>query len=147
MHATSGPHPSPAVVSLPAPADGSLHDACLLAALAALSSLRLRAVSIDEAGSVQPAAAAAQPGQQPAGQQERRLALSCLPVSLTCGLYRGQLLADPTAEEEPLLEAQLTATLDKGGDVLGELWMGCLLCRSPVWHSCAGCRWRGMFHP
>lgn len=62
-----------------------------------------------------------QQGERPAGQQERRLALSCLPVSLTCGLYRGRLLADPTAEEEPLLEAQATATLDESGAVLGAL--------------------------
>ena len=124
--------PPAAAAALPALADGSLHDACLLAALAALSSLRLRAVSIDEAGSVQPAPAAAQQqGQQPAGQQERRLALSCLPVSLTCGLYRGRLLADPTAEEEPLLEGQLTATLDEGGAVLGAWW------RVPAVSGCA----------
>lgn len=105
-------------------ADGSLHDACLLAALAALSSLQLRAVSIDESGRVQMGAAAQQQqqqqqGERPAGQQERRLALSCEPVSLTCGLYRGRLLADPTAEEEPLLEAQATATVDESGAVLG----------------------------
>ncbi|KAI7841051.1 hypothetical protein COHA_005279 [Chlorella ohadii] len=102
-------------------ADGSLHDACLLAALAALSSLRLRAVSIDESGRVQTGAAAQQQqqGEQLAGQQERQLALSCLPVSSTCGLYRGRLLADPTAEEEPLLEAQVTAVLDESGAVLG----------------------------
>lgn len=114
--------------SLPAlRADGSLHDACLLAALAALSSLQLRAVSIDESGRVQTGAAAQQQQRQqqqqserPAGQQERRLALSCQPVSLTCGLYRGRLLADPTAEEEPLLEAQATATVDESGAVLGE---------------------------
>lgn len=107
-------------------ADGSLHDACLLAALAALSSLQLRAVSIDASGRVQTGAAAQQQqrqqqqqGERPAGQQERRLALSCQPVSLTCGLYRGRLLADPTAEEEPLLEAQATATVDESGTVLG----------------------------
>ena len=119
--------PSNALLHLPARlcADGSLHDACLLAALAALSSLQLRAVSIDESGRVQTGAAAQQQqqqqqGERPAGQQERRLALSCEPVSLTCGLYRGRLLADPTAEEEPLLEAQATATVDESGAVLGE---------------------------
>lgn len=122
--------------SLPAlHADGSLHDACLLAALAALSSLRLRAVSIDESGRVQTGAAAQQQqqGEQLAGQQERQLALSCLPGSSTCGLYRGRLLADPTAEEEPLLEAQVTAVLDESGAVLGAAEsaagpVGCAVC-------------------
>lgn len=114
--------------------DGSLQDACLLAALAALSSLRLHAVTVDEAGRIQKAAAAAAgtaSGQQPAagvqqqGQKFRRLELGCLPISLTCGLYHGRLLVDPTAEEEPQMEALLSATLDEGGAVLGKSRCGC----------------------
>lgn len=104
-------------------ADGSLHDACLLAVLAALSSLRLHAVTMDDAGRIQKTdaadaagAAAAAAAQQP---QLRRLELGCQPVSLTCGVYQGQLLVDPTAEEEPLLEALITATVDEQGGVLG----------------------------
>lgn len=34
-------------------------------------------------------------------------------------MYQGQLLVDPTAEEEPLLEALITATVDEQGGVLG----------------------------
>ncbi|EFN59910.1 hypothetical protein CHLNCDRAFT_132943 [Chlorella variabilis] len=120
-------------------ADGSLHDACLLAVLAALSSLRLHAVAVDDTGRIQkaPADAAAagaagaqrQQGaadgaatalqQQPQGHQRRPLLLACHPVSLTCGLYRDRLLVDPTAEEEPLLEAAMTTTVDESGDILG----------------------------
>lgn len=123
--------------TLPGPAhppDGSLHDACLLAALAALASLRLHAVTVDEAGHVQKADAAAGSGggEQPAaaavggqGQaQLRRLTLASLPVSLTCGLYRGRLLVDPAREEEAQAEALLTATLDESGAVLGERTAG-----------------------
>ena len=113
--------------ALRCPADGSLHDACLLAALAALSSLRLHAVTIDDTGRIQKAAGGEAAGQQQqrqqAGQQQqqqlRRLDLGCQPVSLTCGIYRGRLLVDPTAEEEPLLEALLTATVDQAGAILG----------------------------
>jgi exosome complex component RRP43 len=127
----------------PADADGSLHDACLLAVLAALSSLRLHAVAVDDAGNVTSAAAGGddrdaqsqrqgtaaaagnnqpqeQHGRQQPGQQP--LTLGCLPVSVTCGVYRGRLLVDPTGEEEPLLEALLTATLDEQGCVLGGRW-------------------------
>ena len=66
------------------------------------------------------AAAAASSGQPGGAPAMRRLQLGCQPVSLTCGVYRGQLLIDPTAEEEPLLDATLTATLDEQGGVLGE---------------------------
>lgn len=120
------------------PADGSLYDACLLAALAALASLRLHVVTVDDSGRIRKAgedgAGAAPPPQQPGSQQQgaaplRRLQLGCQPVSLTCGVYRGQLLVDPTAEEEPLLEALLTATVDERGDVLGERLRGCGACR------------------
>lgn len=109
-------------------ADGSLYDACLLAALATLASLRLHAVTVDDSGRIHKAsedgtaaeagaaaAAAAQRGAAP----QRGLQLGCQPVGLTCGVYRGQLLVDPTAEEEPLLDALLTATVDEQGDVLG----------------------------
>ena len=118
------------------PADGSLHDACLLAALAALSSLRLHAVTVDDTGRIQRAAEAEAAGQKQQRQQERqqegqqqlrRLDLGCQPVSLTCGIYRGRLLVDPTAEEEPLLEALLTATVDQAGAILGKrvrAWVG-----------------------
>jgi hypothetical protein len=118
-------------------ADGSLHDACLLAALAALSSLRLHKVSVDEAGRITTAAAsenaaeaaaaggnAAEAGssQQGAPQQQRQqLELRSMPVSLTTGVFRERLLVDPTAEEEPFLEVAATVTVDEGGDLLGEL--------------------------
>ncbi len=116
-------------------ADGSLYDACLLAAVAALASLRLHAVTVDDSGRIRKAgedgavgngaAAAAAAQQRPGSQQQgaappRSLRLGCQPVGLTCGVYRGQLLVDPTAEEEPLLDALLTATVDERGDVLGE---------------------------
>jgi exosome complex RNA-binding protein Rrp42 (RNase PH superfamily) len=119
------------------PADCSLHDACLLAALAALSSLRLHAVTVDDTGRIQRAAEAEAAGQKQQRQQEgqqqqqlRRLDLGCQPVSLTCGTYRGRLLVDPTAEEEPLLEALLTATVDQAGAILGKrvrAWVGGLV--------------------
>ena len=94
-------------------ADGSLHDACLLAVLAALSCLRLHAVTVDEGGQVVRTALLP-------GGPLRQLQLGCQPVSLTCGVCLGRLVLDPTAEEEALAEALLTVTLDEHGAVRGE---------------------------
>lgn len=57
-----------------------------------------------------------------APQQPRRLQLGFLPVSLTCGLYSGRTLVDLTAEEEALVDAVVTTTVDASGDVLGAQW-------------------------
>lgn len=110
-------------------ADGSLHDVCLLASLAALSTLTLQAATVDEAGNVvrpdpAAAAAAAADGQQ---QGPRRLALGPLPVSLTCGLYGDRIVVDPTAEEEALVDALVVTTVDASGDILGERGVGWVL--------------------
>lgn len=81
----------------PFAADGSLHDACLLAAVAALSTIRLPAVAMDAAGNVAPASAAVDGSNSAALPEPRPLQLGCLPVSLTCGIYQDRLLVDPTA--------------------------------------------------
>eukprot|EP00887_Chlorella_sp_A99_P002376 scaffold10.g2376.t1 len=100
---------------------GALHDACLLAAVAALSSLRLQAVSVNDAGRVQPptaedaAAAATAPP---------LVLLRCRPVSLTCGLYQSRLLVDPTAEEQQLLDGSVVVTVDEAGELLSMLRLG-----------------------
>eukprot|EP00897_Mesotaenium_endlicherianum_P000860 jgi/Mesen1/10775/ME000091S10295 len=42
----------------------------------------------------------------------RALELGPVPYALTCGLYKGHILADPSTEEEALLESTLTLVLD-----------------------------------
>lgn len=49
----------------------------------------------------------------------RRLALACMPVSLTCGFHESSLIVDPSAAEEPLLGATVAVIMDEAGDLLG----------------------------
>ena len=47
--------------------------------------------------------------------------VQCMPVSLTCGLYREALIADPTAEEEALMAATVCASVDGSGRLIGRV--------------------------
>ena len=49
----------------------------------------------------------------------RALSLSSVPVALTCGFFEGVIIADPAADEEPLLSATVTTVLDESGKLLG----------------------------
>jgi exosome complex component RRP43 len=49
----------------------------------------------------------------------RALALSSVPIALTCGFFEGVIIADPSAEEEPLLSTTVTTVLDEAGKLLG----------------------------
>ena len=49
----------------------------------------------------------------------RALSLSSMPVALTCGFFEGVIIADPAADEEPLLSAAVTTVLDGSGNLLG----------------------------
>jgi len=46
------------------------------------------------------------------------------PFSLTTGLYKGQLIVDPDAEEEALMEAVVSVVLDESGKLAGVLKPG-----------------------
>ena len=48
------------------------------------------------------------------------LIIDTVPLALTCALYRGHVLVDPTAEEEALAESLVTVVVDKGGKLHGE---------------------------
>ena len=108
--------------------DGSLHDVCLAALTSALSTLRLPGVAVDAAGNVQPAAEAAadaEPSASRGSGQELAVRVGRAPVSLTCAIHpRGQLIVDPTAEEERLAGAVVTTTVDEAGLVLGMMKAG-----------------------
>lgn len=47
--------------------------------------------------------------------EKRKLTLTNLPFSLTCLLYKKFILADPTAEEESIMESIVTVVLDTSG--------------------------------
>lgn len=114
-------------------AAGSLLDASLLAALAALQDTRLPIVHVTDEGNVErgaaeddeDAAAAADAG---SSSSSRPLQLHGRPLALTCGLYKGQhIVADPDHEEEALMSATVSVVLDESGEMLGEWLPGSIL--------------------
>jgi len=91
-------------------ADGGTQDAALLAAVAALRGLRLPAVQVDATGNVVRDEGGAGGG--------RGLAVRDVPVSVTCGVFRGRVLVDLSAEEEEVAEAAATCCVDRAGRVV-----------------------------
>eukprot|EP00850_Spirogloea_muscicola_P003796 SM000015S01296 [mRNA] locus=s15:1157145:1158859:+ [translate_table: standard] len=106
-------------------ADGALLDTALLAATAALADLELPEVSVDEDGRVVPAhrsrgGATAVDGAPP----RRRLTLGEAPAALTLGVFRGRLVADPSAEESAVMDATVTVALGCSGRLLSVYKLG-----------------------
>lgn len=112
-------------------ADGALFDAALLSAVAAFSHLQIPIVSLNDNGKV--VVVSNENGgmfeKEPVNREKRKLSLRSIPFSLTCILHKNYILADPTAEEESIMETLVTIVLDQssqlislykpGGPVLG----------------------------
>lgn len=49
---------------------------------------------------------------EPVNKEKRKLTLNNIPFSLTCILHKNYILADPTAEEESIMETFVTVVLD-----------------------------------
>lgn len=95
-------------------ADGALFDTALLSAVAAFSHLQIPAVSLNDDGRV--VVVSDENGgklkEEPVNKEKRKLKLSRIPFSLTCILHKNYILADPTAEEESVMETLVTVVLD-----------------------------------
>ncbi|KAJ1377770.1 PNPase/RNase PH domain superfamily [Sesbania bispinosa] len=50
--------------------------------------------------------------------KKRKLTLRGTPFSLTCILHKSYILADPTAEEESIMETHVTIVLDTSGQLI-----------------------------
>lgn len=109
-------------------AAGSLQDAAVLAAVAALQDTLLPAVHVTPDGNVERGSAGSSGDGSSdcapsSGQQQQPgavpLQLACLPLSLTCGLYKGKLVADPDHEEEDLVSACVSVVVDGQQRLLG----------------------------
>ncbi|PHT37007.1 hypothetical protein CQW23_24707 [Capsicum baccatum] len=113
-------------------ADGALFDAALLSAVAAFSHLNIPVVSLNDDGQivlVSEDTVQLKLEKEPVNKEKRKLKLNSLPFSLTCILNKNYILADPTAEEESIMETVVTVVLDSsyqlvslykpGGPVLG----------------------------
>jgi exosome complex component RRP43 len=95
-------------------ADGSLLDALLLAAAASLRGLQIPSVSLTDEGNVERCDGMA------TDNGSSRLTLASTPICLTSGVYKGQLVVDPSREEEALMSSVISVTLDEQGELLGE---------------------------
>ncbi|KAJ0098716.1 hypothetical protein Patl1_20510 [Pistacia atlantica] len=51
-------------------------------------------------------------------KERRKLTLSSIPFSLTCILHKNYILADPTAEEESIMDTLVTVVLDSSSQLV-----------------------------
>lgn len=51
-------------------------------------------------------------------KERRKLTLSSLPFSLTCILHKNHIMADPTSEEEAVMETFVTVVLNSSGHLV-----------------------------
>ncbi|XP_059646298.1 uncharacterized protein LOC132291921 [Cornus florida] len=96
-------------------ADGALFDAALLSAVAAFSHLQIPVVSLNDDGRivlVSDGIEGTKLETEPVNKDKRTLKLRSIPFSLTCILHKNYILADPTAEEESIMETLVTVVLD-----------------------------------
>ncbi|PWA97515.1 exosome complex component RRP43 [Artemisia annua] len=96
-------------------ADGALFDAALFAAAAAFSHLQIPVVSLNDDGRIVVVSNQSE-GQKlknkPVNEEKRKLKLRSIPFALTCIIHKDYILADPTAEEESIMETLITTVLD-----------------------------------
>ncbi|KAK6151303.1 hypothetical protein DH2020_013938 [Rehmannia glutinosa] len=101
-------------------ADGALFDAALLSAVAAFShckfaTVQIPVVSLNDDGRIVLVSednGGAKKEKEPVNKDKRKLKLNSVPFSLTCILHKDYILADPTSEEESIMETYLTVVLD-----------------------------------
>ncbi|KAI9161260.1 hypothetical protein LWI28_015794 [Acer negundo] len=102
-------------------ADGALFDAALLSAVASFSHLQIPVVSLDYDGKIVIMSEEQKEENsetKPVNKEKRKLTLSTIPFSLTCILHKSYILADPTAEEESIMETLVTVVLDSSGQLV-----------------------------
>ncbi|KAF8412056.1 hypothetical protein HHK36_000009 [Tetracentron sinense] len=101
-------------------ADGALFDAALLSAVAAFSHLHIPAVSLNDDGRfvVVSEHGEGKQAKETVNKEKRKLALNCIAFSLTCLLYKKYILADPTTEEESIMETLVTVLLDSSNQLV-----------------------------
>ncbi|XP_027176103.1 exosome complex component RRP43-like [Coffea eugenioides] len=102
-------------------AEGSLFDAALLSAVAAFSHLQIPVVSLNDEGRIVLISEDNGGGKlekEPVNKEKRKLKLATIPFSLTCVLHKNYILADPTAEEESIMETLVTVVLDSSSQLV-----------------------------
>lgn len=80
--------------------------------------MQIPIVSLNDDGKVVRMSEENEGGKDPVNKGRRKLTLSSIPFSLTCILHKNYILADPTAEEELIMETLLTVVLDSSGKLV-----------------------------
>ena len=110
--------------------DGSVLDAGLMAALAALRDTKVPSVAVDDRGKLtygrvgekkkkDGGGEGAKLASVEKGEESSMIEVAAAPVAVTTALYRKQLIVDPNAEEEGLADATVTAVMDRSGRLVG----------------------------
>lgn len=95
--------------------DGSVLDAGLMAALAALRDAKVPRVVVDDRGKITYGGGK----NDESSSNEGKIEVAAAPVAVTTALYRKHLIVDPDAEEEALADATVTVTMDGAHKVVG----------------------------
>ncbi|KAL0950364.1 hypothetical protein HGRIS_010330 [Hohenbuehelia grisea] len=95
--------------------DGNAFDAALIAMVAALKNTRLPAPTYDETS-----------GRTTCSRKTTvPLQLTRIPLSMSFGVFDAtRIIADPTAFEEPLLDATLSVVIDENGEIVHAMQLG-----------------------
>lgn len=80
--------------------------------------MQIPVVSMNDEGKVVVVSEENEGGKEPVNKEKRKLTLCSIPFSLTCILYKNYILADPTAEEESIMETLVTVVLDSSGQLV-----------------------------
>ena len=97
--------------------DGSMLDAGLMAALAALRDAKVPHVIVDDRGKITYGGRKTDESSNNTAV-EGKIEVAAAPVAVTTALYRKHLIVDPDAEEEQLADATVTVMMD-GATVVG----------------------------
>ncbi|WZZ86661.1 hypothetical protein YC2023_115240 [Brassica napus] len=104
-------------------ADGALFDAALLSAVAAFSNLQIPVVALNDNGRIvaingEQEENASIKEKEAVNKEKRKLTLKNIPFALTCILHKKYILADPTAEEESIMDTLVTVVLDSSDQIV-----------------------------
>lgn len=80
--------------------------------------MQIPVVSMNDDGKVSVVSEEHDEGRDAVNKEKRKLKLSRIPFSLTCIIHKNYILADPTAEEESIMETLVTVVLDSSDQLV-----------------------------
>jgi len=104
--------------------DGNILDACAMALFGALRDCRLREAKVRDEGVIASCS------------RSIPLEINTFPIPVSFGVLEGVVIADPTAEEEELLDTELTLLYSTDGAFCGVLKPGGIPVEDQVYREC-----------